>query len=32
MNRNENLKNAYQLVKNHILSGSVLKTLENLKL
>lgn len=32
MNRNKNLKNAYQLVKNHILSGSVLKTLENLKL
>ena len=32
MNKNENLKNAYQLVKNHILSGSVLKTLENLKL
>ena len=32
MNRNENLKNAYQLVKNHILSGSVFKTLENLKL
>ena len=31
MNRNENLKNAYGLVKNHILSGSVLKTLENLK-
>ena len=32
MNRDENLKNAYGLVKNHILSGSVLKTLENLKL
>ncbi len=32
MNKNENLKNAYNLVKNHILSGSVLKTLENLKL
>lgn len=32
MNKNENLKNAYNLVKNHILSGSVLKTLENLKI
>ena len=32
MNKNENLKIAYNLVKNHILSGSVLKTLENLKI
>ena len=31
MNKNDNLKNAYQEVKNYILSGSVLKTLESLR-